>query len=348
MQEPPQSHNESRRLEALRSTGLMDTPFEERFQRITRLAQKFFTVPIAAISLIEEDRQWCKAAIGLSERSVPRAISFCGHAILEDAMMVVEDARLDPRFENNPLVVTNPGLRFYAGIPLRGHDQAHIGTLCILDIEPHGAGEMDLSVLSDLAALVERELLFESALNAHSGNPMDLSDRPLLLDDVTGLWNWDGIIRLLEEARHRIHLSGGQQSLAWVDVGFTMPAGADAQAPDDVQRELANLILGVLDFRDTAGTVGQGQFILIIGNGNRESLTTVLSLLAERIRRFFGEHPANLAHLGLSACTGVSTDLGLADLIEQLERDRPGADQPPGTLTLRHFDDVEQVRLLRK
>lgn len=133
MQQPLIPANEWHRLQALLATGLLDSPPEAGFDRITRIAQQTFDVEIALVSLIDSDRQWFKSAQGLDTCETGRDISLCGHAILDDAVLVVEDAQLDTRFFDNPLVQQAPYLRFYAGAPLRSTEGYHIGTLCIID-----------------------------------------------------------------------------------------------------------------------------------------------------------------------------------------------------------------------
>ena len=148
---PPE---EAERLTALENLEILDTPPEPEFDRITRLALNLFRVPMAAISLIDENRQWFKSRIGLAGRETPRDLSFCSQTILSNDVMVVTDALRDPRFASNPLVVGEPHARFYAGAPLRSPDGCNLGALCILDTEPHPDLSADQrAALSDLAAL---------------------------------------------------------------------------------------------------------------------------------------------------------------------------------------------------
>jgi diguanylate cyclase (GGDEF)-like protein/PAS domain S-box-containing protein len=150
--------DEEKRLATLRGLNVLDTPPEERFDRLTRLAQRIFDVPIAVITLVDSNRQWFKSCQGLDATETPRSISFCGHAILGDEVFVIPDAALDPRFADNPLVAGAPHIRFYAGQPLKANNGSRLGTLCILDIKPRQPSQDDLDVLRDLAALVESEL----------------------------------------------------------------------------------------------------------------------------------------------------------------------------------------------
>lgn len=150
--------NERRRLESLRTLKLLDTPPEERFDRITRLAQRTFGVPIVLITFIDGTRAWFKSRVGLEETEVPRAGSFCEATLSIEGLMVVPDAALDPRFAAHSLVVGGPRARFYAGHPIAGPDGAIVGTLSLLDRVPR---ELDLEqrrALRDLAGMVQEQL----------------------------------------------------------------------------------------------------------------------------------------------------------------------------------------------
>lgn len=150
--------NEQERLEALHRMDLLDTPPEQAFDRITRLAKSVLGTPIVLVSLVDADRQWFKSNQGLDATETPRDVAFCDHTIRRSEPMVVEDARLDERFANNPLVVGKPGIRFYAGAPLRTKDGYNVGTLCAIDIVPRTISSKHLAVLEDLARLVVDEM----------------------------------------------------------------------------------------------------------------------------------------------------------------------------------------------
>ncbi len=158
MLEPPRPPDESTRLATLRAMKLLDTAREERFDRITRLASRLFDVPMAMVSLVDSDRQWFKSSFGVEFAETPRAWSFCGHAILTNELFLVPDARLDPRFADNPLVVNPPEVRFYAGQPIRAADGSRLGTLCLLDRRPRTLDAEARRDLADLAAWVESEV----------------------------------------------------------------------------------------------------------------------------------------------------------------------------------------------
>ena len=147
--------NEEARLAALRSYQILDTPAEERYDRIVRMAARLFGSPIALISLVDGDRQWFKASVGLEARQTPRAISFCAHAIEQDGVFVVPDAAADPRFAENPLVTGAPHVAFYAGAPLVTTDGHALGTVCVIDHQPWtGFPDYAREGLRDFATIV--------------------------------------------------------------------------------------------------------------------------------------------------------------------------------------------------
>ncbi len=150
--------DDGRRLAALHSLGILDTPQEERFERLTRLASTLFGAPIALVSLVDLDRQWFKSSVGLDARETPRSVAFCSHAVEQGDMLVVPDATRDPRFASNPLVTGAPDIRFYAGQPVYSHSGEPVGTLCVIDRVPRDFSPDQRQCLRDLAALVEDEL----------------------------------------------------------------------------------------------------------------------------------------------------------------------------------------------
>lgn len=162
MKEPFDAKDEAERLAKLKSLNVLDTPPEERFDRITRIAKRVFDVPIVLISLVDEDRQWFKSCVGLDVSQTGRDISFCGHAIHNDELFIVEDTALDPRFSDNPLVLNEPFIRFYAGCPLQFEGGSALGTLCLIDKRVRSLSKDDIQLFKDLGKIAEMELSISS------------------------------------------------------------------------------------------------------------------------------------------------------------------------------------------
>jgi GAF domain-containing protein len=203
MKTPPAPINEAQRLDALHSLRILDTPPEERFDRLTRLARRLFDVPQALVSLVDEDRQWFKSHSGTEVTETPRDVSFCGHAILGDEVFVVPDACQDPRFADNPLVTGEPGIRFYAGCPLSVGSGLRIGTLCIIDYRAREFSAEDAELLQDLARMAEQEL---SAI------------RMATVDELTQLCNRRGFEALGDHALSLCRRLDRPSSLLYLDL----------------------------------------------------------------------------------------------------------------------------------
>jgi diguanylate cyclase (GGDEF)-like protein len=213
MQIPDIPIDEARRLAALHATRLLGSPPEDAFDRITRMATRLLKVPIALVSLVDKDVQWFKSRCGFAAEQTARAVSFCGHAILDHEPLVVPDALEDPRFADNPLVTGPSRVRFYAGVQLYSIDRQPIGTLCVLDRVPRRLSGDELGILRDLARMVEQLIhhrqLATAAQSLHSHVYVD-PDNPelsaaagqvefLLNHDVlTGLANRQAMVRTVE------------------------------------------------------------------------------------------------------------------------------------------------------
>jgi GAF domain-containing protein len=170
MQVPRIPSNEAERIKILRDLLILDTEPEERFDAITYYCQARFKAEIALVSLVDTDRQWFKSACGLTAKETPRDISFCGHAILQDEVFVVNDASLDTRFNDNPLVIGPPYIRFYAGAPLKHSSGLNVGTLCIINSKPMRLEDEEVDHLRVLAHMVSMELEHQGRIDNCQNN----------------------------------------------------------------------------------------------------------------------------------------------------------------------------------
>jgi diguanylate cyclase (GGDEF)-like protein/PAS domain S-box-containing protein len=180
----PRPANEAARLRMLRSLGILDTPAEEVFDRVTRVVSQLLQVPIALVSLVDENRQWFKSRVGMAICETDRDIAFCSYALEVPDILVIEDTTADPRFIDNPLVTGEAHIRFYAGVPLRSEDGLVLGTLCALDTQPRSLPSSTATALRDLAAMVQHELLQRSVAR-----------------DLQAVWQGERSARSLSELR---------------------------------------------------------------------------------------------------------------------------------------------------
>lgn len=194
---------EDDRLAALAAQNILDTPPEEQFDRITRIASRLLDAPISLVSLVDRERQWFKSRHGLDATETAREVAFCSHTIASDEVMVVEDATNDPRFATNPLVTEFPNIRFYAGAPLQDKDGFNLGTLCVIDLVPKTIDEEEKALLLDLAELVARELELR---------------RMAMIDQLTGARNRHCLVETGSAELARANRYGYPFSLIVVDV----------------------------------------------------------------------------------------------------------------------------------
>lgn len=169
---PQVPDREHARLQRLRALDLLDGPAESAIDAFTRVATRMTGMPIGLVSLVDHDRQWFKSAVGCIPQGsqTPREVSFCGHAILQPALFEVEDARLDPRFRNNPLVTGHPRVVHYAGAPLALPGGEHIGTLCVIGHAPGRLDERGRELLGELAGMLTSHLLLRERERAACRN----------------------------------------------------------------------------------------------------------------------------------------------------------------------------------
>jgi GAF domain-containing protein len=158
----PSPKNETERLRVLQHYGIMDSLPEDSFNDIVYLASEICEVPVCLISFIDETRQWFKAKKGLETCETSRDLAFCAHTILNDEILVVPDATKDARFYNNPLVLGEPYVRFYAGAPLISPSRHKLGTLCIIDHQPRQLSTVQLNSIKILAKQVVKLLELRS------------------------------------------------------------------------------------------------------------------------------------------------------------------------------------------
>ena len=273
MQPPGQPDEEAARINALHALKILDTPPEERFDRLTRLARRLFGVPIALVSRVDEQRQWFKSCVGLDASETPIEISFCGHAILGDDILLVTDATADERFRDNPLVTAPPHIRFYAGCPLKLADGSKLGTLCIMDHEPREFGKDDKAMLRDLARMAEQEFA---------------TIQMATMDEMTLLSNRRGFQALSALA---LGLCRRQAKPAWLlffdlDLFKQINDRFGHAEGDRALVAFAHLLKRTFRESDVLGRLGGDEFAVLVTDAGKDDLEGPLQRLRDKIDKY--------------------------------------------------------------
>lgn len=264
--------DEAARLAALRRYEVLDTGDEASFNRITALVKTILNVPICTISLVDADRQWFKSCIGLEERETERGVSFCTHTIQQRDPMHVRDALDDPRFAENPLVLGEPHIRSYLGVPLSTPDGYNVGSLCVIDRVPRDYTAQQIDVLKSFAALVVDELELR---------------RIAQTDHLTGAVSRRGFLLELEKAMAAFKRSKTSSALIMMDIDHFKHINDTYGHPvgDEVLKTVASQLVHQLRLGDTLGRLGGEEFGILLENveaGNALRLTERLRMVLEK------------------------------------------------------------------
>jgi diguanylate cyclase (GGDEF)-like protein len=314
---------ESLRLQALKSYVVLDTPAEQAYDDIVSLAALICGVPMALISLVDEDRQWFKAKVGVDVMETPRGQAFCAHAILEpEQIMEVHDASLDRRFATNPLVTGDPNIRFYAGAPLLTPSGSALGTVCVLDRVPRTltpAMAEALKALSrqvsellalrranaELRLLAQAQTARQKQLESYQKRLEELNQqlsRQTQTDSLTDLLNRRAFDRVLEEEHARFQRSHLPMALVMVDVDHFKAFNDDFGhvAGDGILHTLAQTLRAEARNYDHVARYGGEEFAVILPN----TACAEAMVVAERIRRAI--ETTECPHRNLTASLGVA------------------------------------------
>lgn len=311
MMEPILTADEPIRLGHLHATGLLDSPLENRFERITRMACRLLGCPIAAVSLIDARRQFFKSAQGLDVSETSRGVSFCGHTILGDDVMVVQDARRDPRFHDNPLVLGEPSIVFYAGCPIRSREGAKIGSLCVIAPTPRVLNAEDRALLRDLAALASMEIAASAGLAMQDdlmGQVREMS-HAARVDPLTRIWSREAI---LDIAAERMPRASGLFGLLVIDVDDLRRVNEEHgyRAGDLVLRRVAQRVLAAAGDNDAVGRLDGEEFLLV--PSAVDGLAGAVRL-AERVRTEVAASPVRASGADLAVTVSVGVAVGPRD-----------------------------------
>lgn len=299
--------DEAGRVSALRRYCILDTPPEAPFDCITKLVQTQLGVPIAAISLVDTDRQWLKSRTGVEIMECPREISFCSHTIQGSGPLYIPDAILDQRFAQNPLVIGPPYIRSYLGVPLATPDGYNIGSLCAIDIQPRTFTRDQIQLLSSFGSLVVDELEMSCIAKA---------------DGLTGLISRRSFVLAMKRHLARASLSFRPTTLVVFDIDHFKQIN-DAygyEIGDAILRNIANRVRSLLREGDILGRLGGEEFGILLSQTDEDAAFEVI----ERIRRAIEREPIlDNPEVSVTASFGISSprslDLNPLDWLQQAD-----------------------------
>jgi len=284
----PIPEHEEERLAALEHYRVLDTPHDESFDRITRLASRILETPIALMTLVDSSRQWFKSRVGIDMDETAREHAFCAHAICGHEVMQVPDALEDPRFRDNPLVTGGPEIRFYAGAPLTTRDGLNLGALCVIDRVPRTITEEQAAILEDLAQLAMDEIELR-----YAGLKMmeEIAERRRLeeemrrlsqTDDLTGVANRRHFLAQGERELRRARRYGRPIAALMVDIDrFKAINDTHGHAAGDaVLRGMGRVLRATLREIDIIGRLGGEEFAAVLPETGRVGALDA----AERVR----------------------------------------------------------------
>ena len=298
---------EAMRLDALERQQITDTPRDEAFDRVVRLACATLCAPIGAITFIESERQWIKAEQGLGVQETSRDTSFCTHALIGDEVMVVEDATRDPRFAGNPFVTTKDGIRFYAGAPLNTKEGYKLGTLCVVDHIPRKITQRDRELLKDMADIVVSEMELRRRVGT---------------DALTGLYTRRFFDELGTREIIRARRESAPLTAAFIDVDkfktindtYGHPAG------DAVLRAIGPACKRALRTSDIFARYGGEELVLLLPNASLDQAAPVLERVRQEVAAMVvPELKGRQVTASIGAAALTENDLTISDLLARAD-----------------------------
>jgi diguanylate cyclase (GGDEF)-like protein len=311
----PVPRDETARLAALHTSGLLGTPDDYPLDCLTNLGAQLFGVPICTVSLVDADRQWFKSCVGLGVTHTSRDISFCGHVIANGLFLIVEDTLRDVRFADNPLTADGHRIRFYAGYPIRGETGEVLGTLCLMDVKPRAFPARKVRLLRELTVLVQVVLANRRTSLAQTAlvSKLEVARRESMLDPLLRIWNRRGITAILEQqpahpAEHPIPLS-----VMMIDIDHFKRIN-DSHGHlmgDKVLKAVARELRSRLRSADDIGRFGGEEFLVVLPNTAAADAESLARRMSDAVAMLRVEIPIESGRCTISI--GCTVSIGISE-----------------------------------
>jgi len=309
------------KLASLHSLDPFYTPLEERFERITRLARRALNVPVAAITIVKDGRQWFKSVSGWQVTELEVSKSLCGEVIKQGEQIIINDTLDDLYLMSNPLVCNGPKFRFYAGFAIKDSTGDTVGTFCVMDVKPRKTDDQFGTALADLGHMAQSELFSAELNNAQSALVTKLGEsrRQAMFDPLTRLWNRRGGMDLFNAAMHEAVKYDHTLGLCLADIDdfksvndrFGHPVG------DQVLRKVASAIVATVRPQDVVCRYGGEEFMIMLRDVDARACFAVANRVCANIR----EMPIRTRQRDVPTTISIGIamrDKGDADTAEQL------------------------------
>jgi diguanylate cyclase (GGDEF)-like protein len=314
------------KLAQLPESTFFCTPIEERFERLTRLARRALKVPVAAITFLNEEKQWFKSVAGWTVTELPNEKSLCPITLAAGQLTVFEDMGQDAAVRQHPLVLSGPQFRFYAGLPIMDENENLCGTFCIFDQKPRQLSKADRTTLADLAALAQREIVGEHMKSVHHSltAKLGVARRESMMDPLTRLWNRRGASVLIKAALDAAREQGSSIGVAILDLDNFKRINDTYghQTGDEVLRKTALRLIQRIRNKDSVCRVGGDEFLLLM----KDTDSDIAKQTTERVRRCVVESPIPTRQGNISVSTSVgytvisgSEDIAVEELINRAD-----------------------------
>lgn len=318
-----ESGNSEMRVQALARLDILDTPAEAEFDDLVELASEICSTPISVVTLLDSERQWFKASVGIDARETPISVSFCAHAIQQRGLFMVEDATQDARFQKNPLVVKDPNIRFYAGMPLYAEKGIAIGTLCVIDTVPRSLSPGQAKALSILSQQVQARIELRSerinllqgvASNRELAAKLEVKNRELLeansqlehlatTDGLTGLLNRREFERRMDTEFSRSLRKRRPLSTIVMDIDNFKRRNDELghAAGDEALRHIGQVLGKLVRVTDSAARIGGEEFAVILPETTANQAAVFAKRIQAALRSGWADFPRITLSIGVAS-----------------------------------------------
>jgi diguanylate cyclase (GGDEF)-like protein len=308
--------SDDHRVAVVRQLELLDTPAEERFDRITRVAARALGVSAATISFVDERREWVKSAIGFPHPQLARPVSLAAHAVASGELVAVPDVAADVRFYDNPVVLESPRIRAFASQPLQARDGAVVGTLSVYDHAPRDFGAAERELMADLAAICERELRERVPGASALADQVTEVQR---IDSVTRLWNRSAMFDIMRRELECAHAEARPVALVMLAIDLDDAVRPGTTVSDAILAEAAHVLRASLRPYDIPARFGGAEFAALLSGVDETKAVEAALRIRRTIQREVRHPAARQIRIAVGVAAAVAREIELERLVRSAQ-----------------------------